>query len=69
MKYKFLSPGQILRHEILEDNFYSKVPSLKTFNGWKSNGGSKYSSMRKLAEVTLFLQRFVLLRILTMNEC
>ncbi|PKI44190.1 hypothetical protein CRG98_035427, partial [Punica granatum] len=48
---------QLLKHENLEEYFNSNVPSLKTFNGWKSNGGSKYSSLRKLADVTLFLQR------------
>ncbi|KAK4768464.1 hypothetical protein SAY87_003605 [Trapa incisa] len=48
---------QILKHEKLEEYFNAKVPCLKTFNGSKSNGGSKYSFLRTLADVTLFLKR------------
>lgn len=64
----FFSAGQVLKHENLEEYFISKVPSLKAFNGCKSNGGSKYSFLKMLADATLFLKRSVSLGRVIMNK-
>ncbi|XVF50476.1 hypothetical protein PTKIN_Ptkin04bG0104500 [Pterospermum kingtungense] len=49
---------QVLKHENLENYFSSKVPSLKEFYSQKVNGDSKISSIRLLANVAQFLQRY-----------
>ena len=50
---------QVLKHANLENYFSSKVPSLKEFYSQKINGDSKFSSIRLLANVAEFLQRYV----------
>ena len=47
-----------MKHENLENYFSSKVPSLKEFYSLKINGDSKFSSIRLLANVAQFLQRW-----------
>ncbi|OMP11738.1 Amidase [Corchorus capsularis] len=49
---------QVLKHENLENYFTSKVPSLKEFSSQKVNGDLKISSIRLLANVAQFLQRY-----------
>ncbi|XVF09459.1 hypothetical protein REPUB_Repub07fG0094500 [Reevesia pubescens] len=49
---------QVLKHENLENYLSSKVPSLKEFFGRKINGDAKISSIRLLANVAQFLQRY-----------
>ncbi|XP_021292215.1 outer envelope protein 64, chloroplastic [Herrania umbratica] len=49
---------QVLKHENLEDYFSSKVPSLKEFYRQKINSDLKISSIRLLANVAQFLQRY-----------
>ncbi|KAJ7975236.1 outer envelope protein 64, chloroplastic-like [Quillaja saponaria] len=48
---------QVLKHESVEHYFNSKVPSLKGFYSKKTNGESKTSSLRQLANVVRLLQR------------
>ncbi|KDP23937.1 hypothetical protein JCGZ_27097 [Jatropha curcas] len=49
---------QVLRHEILEEILFSKVPSLKQLHDKKSNGEGRPSSVRLLANIMQLLQRY-----------
>ncbi|KAJ4848375.1 Outer envelope protein 64, chloroplastic [Turnera subulata] len=49
---------QVLKHEILEEYIYSKVPTLKEFHNKKKNGESKASVIGYLANIMQLLHRY-----------